>query len=149
MSYQNNSEYLAEIEYEQSETEMEGVNKTGHYNFVIVDREIVIVVHPDGFNIPSCLNLSLEAIGLYVVLKAHAIAKNFVFPSITTLEKLARKSRPFIIKLLRELEEKGLISIKKRKKGTRQRGVDRNIYHILQIDKVGIASKSVQEFSQK
>lgn len=74
-----------------------GENNSGHYNFVIIDRELIFVTDKQGKNIPSALNLSLEALGLYAVLKAHAIDKNFAWPSLSTLEKLTGKSDKTIL----------------------------------------------------
>ncbi len=110
-----------------------GENNTGHYNFIIIDREIIIVTDEKNRNQPSPLKLSLEAIGLYVVIKAHAIDKNFAWPSLATLEEITGKKRDTILKYIDELKIKGLIIIEKKKNP--RGGRECNVYVIPGIDK--------------
>ena len=117
-----------------------GQNNSEHYNFTIIDREIIFTSAKNGEIVPSSLGLSLEALGLYVILKSFAIDKNFVWPSLSTLEKLTGKSRKSVIKYINELIDKGLISKEKRKNNNAN---DSNIYIINQVQKENIKNKTL------
>ena len=117
-----------------------GENNSGHYNFVIIDRELIFVTDKQNRNLPSSLNLSLEALGLYTVLKAHAIDKNYVWPSLSTLETLTGKSDKTILIYIQELIDKGLI-IKEKAKNPRG-GREINIYVLPAVDKELIKNQS-------
>ena len=117
-----------------------GQNNSEHYNFTIIDREIIFTSAKNGEMVPSSLGLSLEALGLYVILKSFAIDKNFVWPSLSTLEKLTGKSRKSVIKYIKELTDKGLISKEKRKNNNANAS---NIYTINQVQKENIKNKTL------
>lgn len=117
-----------------------GQNNSEHYNFTIIDREIIFTSAKNGEIVPSSLGLSLEALGLYVILKSFAIDKNFVWPSLSTLEKLTRKSRKSVIKYINELIDRGLIAKEKRKNNNTN---DSNIYIINQVEKENIKNKTL------
>lgn len=120
---------------------LHGENNTGHYNFVIIDRELIFVTDKSGKNIPSTLGLSLEALGLYTVLKAHAIDKNFVWPSLSTLAKLTGSSINTIQKYITELVDRGLVV--KEKSANPRGGQPVNVYIIPGIDKERIKYDSI------
>ena len=122
----------------------DGTNNSGHYNFVMVDRELVMCVDDRDRNIPSCLRLSLPALGMYVVLKAHAINKNFSWPSLETLEKITGADHKTIQKHIRELAEKGLVEVKPIPNPI-GKGRPVNSYTINSVDKEGVRERSLRE----
>lgn len=132
----------------------DGTNYTDHYNFTIVDNEILYVRFNNKI-IPSALQLTLEEIGLYTVIKSFAMDKNFSFPSLNSLSKLFKIGKPKLIELLKSLERKGLIQIKKMnpkmikifRKNTKARM--HNYYIINRVDKEEITQRSVYEYEDK
>lgn len=120
-----------------------GENNSGHYNYFIIDREIIFVTTKDKKNVPSALKLSLEAIGLYTIIKAHGINKDFAWPSLATLAKYSNKSINTIQKYLSELIDAGLII--KDKKFNEHGGHPNNVYIIPAIDKENLAMASIYQ----
>lgn len=120
-----------------------GVLGSGHYNFVLIDREIIMVKDENNQNQKSCLNLSLEALGLYTIIKAHAINKTYCFPSIQTLCKLTGKSNKTIHKFLDELFAKGLLL--KSKKENEKGGKAHNLYILPTVPKEEIKKRSLNQ----
>ena len=117
-----------------------GENNSGHYNFVIIDRELLFCTDENGKNVRSALKLSLPAIGLYAVIKAHAIDKNFCFPSLLVLKKMTGATKETLIKYTRELASAGLVVVEKH---TGNAGRPQNVYVIPSIEKERIRMETI------
>ena len=104
------------------------------YNFVKIDREIIFTTDSHGKNRRSEIALSLPAIGLYTILKSYCIDKNYAFPCLDTLCKITGCSKNTILKYLKELSFKGLISIQKMPAKS-SGGKANNLYVMRQIQK--------------
>lgn len=118
-----------------------GENNTGHYNFFIIDREMIFSTDSRKKNVRSALNLSLPAIGLYAVLKAHAIDKNFCYPSLLTLAELTGTTKETMIKYIRELEDAKVLVVEKMP--GQNGGRERNVYVIPAIEKERLKTESI------
>ena len=118
----------------------DGENNTGHYNFVLLDREILFSTSDEGENVRSSLNLSLPAIGLYAVIKAHAINKNFCYPALTTLQRITGATKETLIKYTKELVDAGLLIIEK---DTTNPGRPQNVYIIPRVNKEGVKAATI------
>ena len=123
-----------------------GENNSGHYNFVIVDRELLFCTDENGKNVRSALKLSLPAIGLYAVIKAHAIDKNFCFPSLLVLKKMTGATKETLIKYTRELASAGLIVVEKH---TGNAGRPQNVYVIPSVEKERLRMETIMGTENK
>lgn len=118
-----------------------GENNTGHYNFVIIDREMLFSTDSRSHNVRSSLKLSLPAIGLYAVIKAHAIDKNFCYPSLLTIAALTGTTKETLIKYIKELERAKVLIVEKMPSTTG--GRERNVYVIPAVEKERLKTDSI------
>lgn len=73
---------------------------------------------------------SLYEKGLYLYLKSYGVNSNMAFPSIDTISNDLSLSRPTVIKVLKSLEDKKGLVIRKGKRGSKEN----NTYYLTSID---------------
>lgn len=67
---------------------------------------------------------------IYSYLKSYGINSNLAFPSIETIKDDLGLSKPTVIKIIRSLEDKKGLIIRKGKRGTKEN----NVYYLTAID---------------
>lgn len=96
-------------------------------NIKVSEKDMYIVA-PISFMRNS--NYTLYEKGLYLYLKSYGVNSNMAFPSIDTISSDLSLSRPTVIKLLKSLEEKNGLVIRKGKRGSKEN----NTYYLTSID---------------